>query len=165
MNKRVLIVFSSSKKIGSKVIRYGSVKMGESYEDVPSHFSYVFFDMFVLESRLESGVDVNVYSEFMKANKIHAIYDLGVSKAGPMFMDFFKKTNKKPYDWGAVLFLAWEQVKWKFFGKKKAKKNKWNNKDKYYCNELFSLIEEGDYSMVTPYELMKLIDGKYEKVQ
>ncbi len=160
------VVFSNNKKIGSKIISWGSSKGGNS-ESIPSHMSFVFFDTFVYESRLESGVAVNVWDEFKEENRIVKSYDMELNPkmAGRLYRELFKRSYRKKYDWKAVLYLAWAQFKWKFFGRLKPKQNPWNTEDKYYCNELYSFINYGDLSMVTPYELMLLLENKYTEVE
>jgi hypothetical protein len=158
------IVFSNSKKIGSRVISWGSIKKG-SIDEIPSHMSFLFFNTFVYESRLESGVAINEWDEFKKKNKVIRVYDLQLTggETGRLFKEIFKRSYKKKYDWKAILYLAWRQFLWKFFNINKPKVNKWESVDKYFCNELYELLELKDISMITPYELMIAIENRYKR--
>lgn len=160
------VVFSNNEKIGSKAISYGSIKSG-SFDDIPSHMSFVFFNTFVYESRLESGVVINEWDEFKLNNRIVKAYDLGLNPkmSGRLYCALFNKSYRKKYDWKAVLYLGYRQAMWKFFGWKKPDQNPWNTEDRYYCNELYSFIKSGDLSMITPYDLMLMLENKYKEVK
>lgn len=163
------IVFSNNDKIGSKIISWGSAK-GIQSTKVPSHFSYVFKETYVLESRLTSGVHADEWENFKSRNKIVAIFDVSEEiekKHGKWYVyykNLYKKIINKSYDWKGLLYLAFYQARWKFFNKNIPQSNKKNNPDKYFCVEVFEDLFGENISMYSPYSLMVKCRGRFKRI-
>jgi len=163
------IVFSNNDKIGSKIISWGSAK-GIEKKLIPSHFSLCFKSTYVVESRLTSGVHANEWENFKSKNNIVAIFDVTEeieAKYGKWYIYYqhiYKKILNKSYDWKALLYLAFYQARWKFFGKAIPENNKKNNPDKYFCVEVFEELFGENLSMYSPYSLMVKCRGRFKRL-
>ena len=76
-----------------------------------------------------------------------------------MFDQLTKKAWGAKYDFLAVLFFAYRILLNKLFGFKIPDKNKWEKKNRWFCNELFELEFGQDLSMKTPNDLMFMLDN------
>lgn len=152
--------YSKSQKIGSKLIRWGTKDNGETSQEVPSHYFIVFFRKIVIESKLESGVRVTYWGAFQQKNTIvKLLVPIGEQekreKTGNMFKGLLEKSYGRPYDYMGVLYFAYRIILKKMFGWSMPEKNYWESPDKFFCDEIFSIVSGRDMSMKSPNDLMK----------
>lgn len=151
--------YSKNSKIGSKLISWGTKKEGQKDGTIPSHYFMVFFRKIVLEARLESGVQLTYWGTFKGHNDIVKLFiPIGEQESreqkGHMFNNILKMSHGKPYDKRAVAYFGWRIFLLKYFGKPLPAKNKYNDQDKFFCDELYSLVSGKDMSMKAPNCLM-----------
>lgn len=162
--------YSLNKKIGSRLIRWGTKRAWQWEGDVPSHYFILFFRRIVVEARLESGVHITYWRDFLKKNKVIRLYvPIGeresIEKRTALFDRLLDTVYGKCYDTPALIYFAWRVILYKFFNKPYPSTNKWHSPDRYFCDELYTEISGKDMSMVSPNDLMIDMESRPEEFQ
>jgi hypothetical protein len=156
-------IFTKSDLIGSKAIRWGTKRNGQKIDETPSHFGILFMDRWVLHSNFANGVHIEPYYFFKQRNETVSAFHNCICKLSHiecqlMLDQLTKKAWGAKYDFLAVIYFTYRILLKKMFGFKMPDKNRWEQKNKWFCNELFELEFGQDLSMKTPNDLMKMLD-------
>lgn len=155
MDTKIHYLFSKNKKIGSKLISWGT-KHQHKLDETPSHVALLVNERWVFESVLESGVRVLTYKKWLSINQ--ELVKIPCHEGTMPFEHVkqeYKKIKDKKYDWLGVIYLGYRVFLNKLFNAPIPNKNKWENKDKYFCCEAISqLTHVPYYAMRTPVDLM-----------
>lgn len=118
----------------SRLIRWG-------YKEDCSHFAICFDDFLVFHSNLV-GVHMTTLDEFQQsATVVHEIdIPLTLESEEKIYKDIIPRFNKKKYDFGAFLYLAYRLVLLRLFGKPLPVSNPWGDKDKFICTEMVTVL-------------------------
>ena len=147
-------LFSKNKKIGSRLIAWGTKHRYPELKDIPSHVAILIDEKWVFESTLESGVRVIGYKKWLEINtqveKIPCTQDRTYEEV----KDMFKSIKDLKYDWMGVLYLGLNLVPNKLFGRKLPENNPWASDSKYFCCEVMSKLTGIDYEMSSPVDVM-----------
>lgn len=140
MKVTVHYLFSKNKKIGSKIISWGTKHL-EKTPVTPSHIAILVNNRWVHESTLETGVRVLSYNKWKSINQ-----EIAKIPCEKEFRDYseikkvYKEIKNKKYDWSGVVYLGFYVFLNKVFKTTIPKVNKWNNPDKYFCCEAVEKI-------------------------
>lgn len=167
--KGVFYFFVKKELCGAKLIRWGTKVKGQTMEETPSHMGTVMNGMWSIDATLNAGVEMDYFPEYIKEYGVVAIFKDTEEKRKPsqVAADMMTKSRKAAYDYGAVLYYAYRRALNKFFGIKMPKKNRWESKNSWFCNEMYELVTEGDYSMASPNDVMfeMEISERFKKVE
>jgi len=133
-----------------------------AFNEPCSHFSISFDDDYVIHSDL-LGTESPIYSWFMKQHiVVHQIaFNVSTGVQAEVLNELHKKFPlPRSYDFGAFLYFAWRAVLFKFLGLPLPKKNIWNKKNRYMCEEIavilkpiFGFVIPEDLDITTPEKL------------
>jgi hypothetical protein len=144
----VTLLFSSNKKIGSKLISTGTWLLEKDCRyfgkpsEVPSHVAVRYKDM-VIESTLFTGVRIITYAEWLKINNpLHAI-DIQCDES--LVENNLIKMYGKKYDWLGIFYFTV-----RLLTPGAPKENKWQDSDKYFCTEFASLFIHPSFRDLSP---------------
>lgn len=169
MKKGVFYFFVKKDKVGAKLIRWGTKRKDQDMQNTPSHMGIVMNGMWSIDSTISNGVEMDYFPEYVKDYEAVAVYrDLGeIRKPGEVAAEIMKKARHAKYDWKAVLYFGWRRALEIFFKIPMPKKNKWESKNSWFCNEMYELVRGDDYSMASPNDVMHEMEksGRFEKVQ
>lgn len=136
----------SSKYLGSKAIIWGTKSLEPEIEPC-SHLAIVLRKTLVIESTLTTGVRIIPYSHWIKENEVLYAFDKPYEgKLSQFIPELLDKMWGKGYDYLGICYFAWRLFLWLFFRVKLPKVNKWQNKDKRFCVEIFG----EDLGMTSP---------------
>lgn len=156
------IIGTYSETLGSQIIR-------NVLEEPISHIAFVFDDKLVFHSNIK-GVNALWAGDFLKHNRVFCYknFDLSLNDEEQLYQTLIQFDNKE-YDKMAFAYFAYAALKRKFFDIPLPEKNPYNDKDKYLCTELASVLPDFVFykkenpfknkqlSIITPYQLMKEI--------
>jgi len=154
---KIVYVFSSNKKIGSKLISRASsyfdrdVRKAYKSTPVPSHVAVILDDMFVIESTLSTGVRVIPLSSWLSNNTV--IQSVQSTSNTDKVSSALLSVWGAKYDWLGILYFAC-----KLLIPGLPKENKWQNSRKYFCTE-FAARLSGTKPDVTPARLYMELTG------
>lgn len=170
MKKKVYYLFSKNKKIGSKLISWGSSLYKEDITElnngIPSHVAVLFGDCLVIESTLATGVRLIPYNKWLEINeelyKLECPHDFNILEEKKKDL-LFEMWGKK-YDWFGILYFAKCMLKKYLFNTELPETNKWERENYFFCTEFAGRLSEYNYSMTTPAKMcnyfLKKINGK-----
>lgn len=160
MKVKVHYLFSKNKKIGSRIISWGSRQLTKR-KNVPSHIAILVNERWVFESTLESGVRVISYVKWKEINEeVAKIPCTNIYREYSEIKYIFKEIKGKKYDWYGVSYLGLCLVPNKLFKTSLPKENKWEKKDRYFCCEAVEkLANLSNSSMKTPVQLLDEMYG------
>lgn len=161
MKVDVHYLFSRNKKIGSKLISWGTKHLQPEISDTPSHIAILINNRWVHESTLDSGVRVISYTKWLEINEE---IDKIQCPIGPRdyseIKTIFKEIKGNKYDYLGVTYLGISLGANKFLGTSIPETNKWESKDKYFCCEAVEkLTGLNSTSMKAPVQLMVELDS------
>ena len=155
----IKFIYSNNNKIGSRIISGATRMPGDKLSDVPSHFSVLVWDWIVIESTLTKGFYIKPYVTFEKQNKIlKVIKPINASFSKDLarkIKDIANKRMGSKYDFRGAIYIGFRQLLNTCFGFRMPKENKWDRKNRYFCNEVFGLLFNEDMSMDHPNSLMR----------
>lgn len=157
MQVTVHYLFSKNKKIGSKIIRWGTRHLEpQLYKkcEIPSHVAILVNEKWVFESTLETGVRRISYKEWLEHNTEVAKYKCQTPRTITDVLNYFRAIKGKKYDYKGVIYFGIRVGLNKFFGMKIPKKNKWASDNKYFCCEVMGEMLGLDYEMTSPVQVM-----------
>jgi hypothetical protein len=150
---KVSYVFSKNTKIGSKLIVWATRFLAKDPNIVPSHCALLLNNKYILESTLEKGVNVRVFSEWLEHNELVACLDDGIIEYEAIKAQFLGIKNKK-YDYPAIVYFGITLLLCKFLGIPIPKRNILQSKNKYFCCEIIGKLNDQNYQMTSPVEVM-----------
>lgn len=164
-----LVLTRNDNLIGSFLIRWGTSDSFFSLAPV-SHFIIVFDDKLVFESTLSRGLHVTTLSEAHDPIISFEFVPPLSSKVKGLIYEKALELSGNSYDLSSMLYISWRMFLKKFFNKEIPKKNSTEINDQYFCVEVIEIIngafkalglqcpiEDTEYSMVSPWELAKLL--------
>lgn len=155
-------LFTNSDLIGSRAISGFTHYKFQKPSETPSHFA-ILYGSFVFHSNFADGVHIEPYYFFKKKNKtVRAFQKRGCKlskiECELMFEQLIERAYGRKYDYWAVLYFAFRIILKRLFNKPIPDKNKWDVKNKWFCNELFEISLGQDLSMKTPNDLMYMLE-------
>ncbi len=161
-------LFTNNDLIGSKLISEFTRKSWQSRNRTASHTGVLFFGLIVVHSNATNGVHIEPFYSFKKKNKIVCALRRATDKrtrnqAEIIFEKYCKQAYGKSYDYAGVVYFTYRIILERVFKLPLPKVNKWENPDKWFCDELMEIELGRDISMTTPNELMLEMEssGKY----
>lgn len=161
---KIVYLFSRNKKIGSKIISYGTSFLEPSIKNTPSHTAILMNNKRVFESTLETGVRIISYKKWLEVNEEVAKIPCTKERSVEEVFEYFKSIKHKKYDYMGVLYFSLKLLLFLLFNKKMPKKNKWNNKNKYFCSEIVGKLTNIDCQMIAPVTLLNIINNNTKPV-
>lgn len=155
-------LFTRNDLIGSKLISYGTKYSFQKTQETPSHFAILFDDRWIFESRMQQGVHVMPYYHWKQKNTVVAALrrencKLSEIECKLLQDQLIREAYGRKYDKWAIAYFVWRIfLKW-FFNAPMPDQNKWESKNKWFCNELFEIIFREDLSMKSPNDLMWML--------
>lgn len=148
---KVEYLFSRNKKVGSKLIAWAASFEKVGLRDNPSHIAVLIDCSWVFESTFCSGVRVVPYKQWKGINEeLYRIpCQIRVRDSGETLSKAASLWNKG-YDWIGALFFAWRYLGLVLLNKPLPQKNRWENKNKYFCTEFIAQLTGENYSMKSP---------------
>ena len=154
---KIAYLFSKNEKIGSKLIRWASLKeqLRLSKDEIPSHVAVLMNEEFVIESVLGKGVRMVPYQKWKQINQeVHKIPCTTPERSSAEVFRLLGSVWGKPYDWRGILFFGWAFIIMMINNDKRLpKKNPWQRDSHFFCSEFVSRLTNDDYSMITPAKL------------
>lgn len=136
----MIFIFSTSNKIGSRLIRWG-------LNSKVSHFAVSeanICDSFVLDSTLEKNVFIKKLYEFKYTNKIVYAFecpDIDIKISQAMFTKLHSNLYNVKYDYKGVAWLGLTVLFCKkLFKRPLPKHNQWADKKDFFCSEIAYII-------------------------
>lgn len=154
MNVKLYYLFSNNKKIGSKLISWGTSFLVPKMSSVPSHIALLINDKYVFESTMAQGVRVVFYKDWLSINNEVAKIQCKKDRTFEEIKSILKPLKNKSYDYLGVVYFGWRVFLNMLFKLKMPKINKLQSDKKYFCSEAVSTITGIDSQMLSPVELM-----------
>lgn len=144
-------LFSKKDKIGSHIISRGTKHLA----DVPecSHVAMLVNGRWVHESTMKTGVTIVSYDLWKKINiEVERVFLFETDYQ--LIANCYRRIKGKKYDWLGITFFALAIIP-TFFGLKLPKKNLFEDKNKYFCSEVFGYLTGMYYSMMAPCQILR----------
>lgn len=153
----IQFLFTNNSKIGSKIISHVTREPEQRVCEAPSHFSILLWDWLIIESTMLWGVKPKLYTEFLEHNNLLASFmpHDDSKKAAQIAKDVASRNHNAKYDFKAALYMGWHEFLNLYFKTPIPEKNKFDNSNEFFCNELFREFYGGDVSMKHPNALMR----------
>lgn len=155
------LIWTKSKSPLSFVIRW-------AFNEDVSHFAIILDERIVFHSNL-LGVHLQWFETFKKSSEV--VYSLSLKtseeKENEVYFELIKH-DKRPYDWGAFVYLAWRGFLFRFFSKPiPTGKNPLGSDRLDLCLELASALKpvlniRDNLDMVTPFKLYTILKPQVE---
>lgn len=146
-------LFSSSNKLGGKIIAHGTAHLAPDIKEPVSHTALLVNNRWVHESTGKTGVQVISYEVWCKLHK-------EVSRVKLNDMDYqalaniFRRIKDKKYDYAGIAFFSLAILP-TFLGFKLPKVNRWESRDKYFCCEVLGKLTGRYYGMSAPIQILE----------
>ena len=152
----IKFLFSNNHKIGSRIISGVTRDPGQLIEEVPSHFSILLWEWVIIESTMLYGLKPKLYTEFLEHNKVLASFSpkSDGKNAAQVAKELASRNHNATYDVAAALYLGFYELLNLYFDVRIPEKNKFDNSNEFFCNELFREFYGGEVSMKHPNALM-----------
>lgn len=153
-------VFSTSDKIGSKTIAWGTDHQNTTKYKTPSHVSILINDCMIIESTLTTGVRIIPYYAWMLSgnNVEHKITCTNHREWDEVMQSVLRLWGRK-YDYLGILYFTWRLLLERYFKLKLPLKNKLQSKKRFFCVELIENLTQGNYEMTSPAALMVKLEN------
>lgn len=162
-NVEVWVIFSRNKKIGSKLISWGTKHLSSTPPPIPSHAAFLIEERWVFESTIEKGISVSTWSKWSEKNELLDMiylgeYDYDVIKA------LYRDLDGLKYDYLGVIYLGIKVLLNKLLKLPIGWRNLLESDKRYFCSEVIESLIGYDLSMVSPFQLRDLLRsrGNYE---
>lgn len=159
-------LFSRNKKIGSRIISWGSSYFTKGLEKTPSHVAILLDETFVIESTMTTGVRVVPYLQWKKINE--ELYKIPCSQIDRPIEEIqellFEMWGKK-YDMLGLLYFTWRIMKLMLFKETLPSTNKWEREDYFFCTEFAGRLAGMNYSMTSPAMMLESLISLANKVK
>lgn len=153
---KVSYLFSNNKKIGSKIISWGSSLLVKGLEEYPSHVAVLLDETFVIESTVKTGVRLVPYEQWKKINNEICKIPCKIEDYPlPLVQELLFEVWGKKYDKLGLIFFGWQILKHWLFKTPIAIKNEWEQEDRFFCTEFAGRVAGKDYSMTSPAEMLQ----------
>lgn len=157
MKVEIHYLFSKNKKIGSKLISWGTGFIEPEVKNVPSHVAILVNNRWVFESTLETGVRRISYKKWLEINeevdKIGCTQERTLSEV----IEYFRSISNKKYDYQGIVYFGWRVLLKIIFKLKMPIKNRFNRKNSYFCSEVVGKMTGVDCQMTAPVSLARRI--------
>lgn len=156
-------IFTRNDLIGSRLISGATKHKKQLGEETPSHFAILVDNTWCIHSNFANGVHIEPFYYFKRKNDtIRAFHkrDCKLSRIECRLLvdQIIEKAYGAKYDFLAIAFFTWRIfLRWAF-NKPIPDKNKWEVKDKWFCNEILEFELGEDLSMKTPNDLMLMLE-------
>lgn len=152
----IYYLFSKNKKIGSRIISWAAKYEKLGLEKLPSHAAVLLNEEIVIESTLSSGVRMVPYSRWKEINtQVAKIKCRNFDRPSKEVLEGVVNLWGKKYDWKGILYFGLSYLNLIIRGKQLPSKNKWENKDKYFCTEYQTLLSGIGDAMTSPAKMLK----------
>ena len=140
----------------SWLIRFATKPLAKKtpFKNIPSH-NCIRKGHFVYESTFFSGVRIIPFESWNKVNTIVGVNQRSIPISDSQFEKVFVDIWGKKYDWKGILYFGFSLVRFRLFGKKIPKVNKWNDRNKYFCSEASGKLFGIDYQMTAPVQILE----------
>lgn len=157
MKAPIQYIYSNNAKCGSKLISWACRDHGQRVIETPSHFSILVYEWLVIESTMLYGIKPKLFAVFKDHNRILARFapKEGQHHAVEIAKAMAANNRYANYDFAAALYLGVYSAMRYHFGTKLPAKNKFDNSNEFFCNEIYRDLYGGDVSMKHPNWLMK----------
>ena len=145
-------LFSSSNKIGGKIIAYGTAHLAPNVKEKVSHTALLVNKRWVHESTGKTGVQVVSYDKWCKTHKEVDRVSLGLKEYQDI-ADVFRHIKGKKYDYMGILYFVFAIIP-TFFGVELPDINEWQSFDKYFCSEVLGEFTGYYYGMSAPIQIL-----------
>lgn len=156
MKLEYLFTVSRKNKIGSRIIAKSTKNIHPELKEC----SHVVIKMgpIIFESTIGKGVTIIPYKNWIKEHRVVYAFQCATDrKAKDVINNVISKFYGKKYDWNGIAYFSWRVLLFLLFGSKIPKKNKWEQKNKFFCVELIESITGEKYSMTSPIQLVKIL--------
>jgi hypothetical protein len=154
-------LFSRNKKLGSKLIAWGSGLFKthiKNLNQIPSHVAILLNDTIVIESTLTTGVRMIPYNKWKNINE--ELYKIPRQGKGECIKCLLFEVWGKKYDYYGIIYFAAFMFRHLVCGAPLPEKNKWERENYFFCTEFAARLEGYNYSMTTPAKLCNdLLEG------
>lgn len=155
MGCKIYYLFSRNPLIVSRLIAWFSGLLVTELEKIPSHMAVLVeqdgMDPLVFESTFASGVRIVPYYNWLQINEECYKIPCPNLKSKEEVFGLVREYWGKKYDWQGVLYFVPAYLSHFLFGTEFPKTNKWQQEDRYFCNEIGGILANyPNYSMVTP---------------
>lgn len=141
-----------SKYLGSRIISSTTKELQPELEPC-SHLCIILKKTLVIESTIKTGVRIIPYNHWIKENEVVYAFDKPyegrLSQYIPKLMD---KMWGKDYDKLGILYFTWRMALFLSLGLALPKVNKWQDKNKRFCVEIFG----ENLGMTSPIQMVAL---------
>lgn len=155
MQVTVEYLFSARPLWGSRLISWGTSHL-TSTRPVPSHVAVLVQGRWVHESTLDKGVSVMSYDRWKQQHtELYRIPCEQKTREYSEIKKVFRGLAHKKYDRLGLLYLALWVAFTKVFGGSLPSRNRWQDKDRYFCSEAAgALTGIPRSSMLTPVQIL-----------
>lgn len=153
MKVSVHYLFSKNKKIGSRLISWGTSYLEPKIKNVPSHVAVLVNNKWVFESTLESGVRRISYEKWLEINEEVEKIECTQERELGEVLDYFRSIKDKKYDYQGILYFSWRILLFITLKIKMPTKNRFNRKNSYFCSEVVGKMTGVDCQMTAPVSL------------
>ena len=159
MNVKVRYIFSRNKKIGSRLISWGTKHLQPEVKPTASHVAILVNEKYVFESTLETGIRVITYKRWKQLNE--ELYSVECIQDWTMqdLKDLYRPLKLKKYDYMGIVYFSYRIALNILFKKPIPKINLFNHTDRYFCCEVISEMTGVSYEMTSPVELYYKLNG------
>lgn len=154
MEVKVHYLFSKNKKIGSKIISWGTGFLQPQIKKVPSHVAVLVNNKWVFESTLETGVRRISYAKWLEINEEVEKVECTTMRTLEEVINYFRSIRDKKYDYQGVMYFSWRVMLFIALKLKMPTKNRFNRKNSYFCSEVIGKMTGIDCQMTAPVTLM-----------
>lgn len=152
----IQFIYSNNGKCGSKFIRWVTRDKDQPIADVPSHFSILIWEWIVIESTMLYGIEPKLYAKFKDHNRIVAAFapKADQKSATAIAKSVAEKNRDAKYDFAAAAYMGYYELLNYYLGIDIPVKNKFDNANEFFCNEIYRDLYGGDVSMKHPNALL-----------
>jgi hypothetical protein len=154
------VLFSSSPKIGARIISGGTAHLAPEVNQAPSHVALLVNGRWVHESTGKTGVQVLSYPQWLQMHREVARIPQPAREYQEI-ADQYRKIKGKKYDYLGIVFFALALIPsflaYHLFGAKDfmlPKVNMFQNPNKYFCCEALGYLLGKCYSMHAPVQVL-----------
>jgi len=137
--------------MGSRLISWAAKFEGLDIEKRPSHVAVLVDNIWVIESTMTTGVRIIPYWRWRELNE--QLYKIQYSE---VFIDSRSVLSRlltvwgRGYDWVGILYFAYRYLRLIVFRDKLPRRNRLQDRNRYFCTEFISTLTGEDLSMKSP---------------
>lgn len=150
-------LFSTSPKIGARLISKGSAHLVPKGSVLPSHTAVLINERWVHESTGKTGVTIRSldlwnleHHEVARVKLADQVYQVVADK--------YREIQHKQYDYLGLFYIGL-YIAASYFGVKIPVKNKWQSDNRYFCCEVLGKLTDQYYGMSAPAQILFQLQG------